>query len=681
MICFARQDHFGNCLNLIESLTRLSGGTPEMKSSIKIHPILLLIIFCNSISYGQLPTYNLRAMNYEFYGCPHNIVEFDVYMEHTNAPAYFEYSMGQYFFNFNPAIANGGTLTYSIVGSDLPPALVPKNPTISGSQLRLATNLPAGAGNGFDMTNNGYPGTKIVRLRLTTTASEMNGLPSLVWRSALPNPYTKIFAYVNGVNMEITTAATHSVTEFYHPYCERFLLNSPAFNLTNVNIPVSLSWYRASAAVSYKVLVSDNPGFSNILFADSSFTDTFKTVLNLNLNTTYYWRVSAYNGSSYYITSPVWYFKTGDNPGGIPPTYSLVARNFQLNSPADNRLEFDIYIQHTNPPVVFEFSAIQMILNFNPNIANGGVLTYSLVSSDLPPSLQPRSPSVQIISTPPETVMVTAVNPFPSPGNGFIMTDNGYPGTKIARMRLETSAPSFTADTANIRWRNFPNPSFVTRVYAFVGTVNTDITTPATHSVEYDNDPLPVSLASFGYSTIRNSVKLVWTTSAETDNKGFTIERKSGKSGQWEVCGNVPGYGNSAEARQYSFTDKILQPGNYNYRLKQIDYNGNFMYHELSGDVVIGKPGRFNLSQNYPNPFNPSTKIDFDLPDDGRISITIYDISGREIGILLNEERKAGYYYAQFNAADLASGVYFCRAEFSSKHQNSVATKKMMVIK
>jgi hypothetical protein len=449
----------------------------------------------------------------------------------------------------------------------------------------------------------------------------------------------------------------------------------------NLSIPVSLSWYRAISAISYKVVVSDSPGFNNIVFADSSITDTFKTVLDLNVNTTYYWKTFAHDGNSYYISSPVWYFKTGNNPGGTPPTYNLVAMNFQLNSPDDNRLDFDIYIQHTNPPTVFEYSYAQLVLNFNPNIANGGVLTYSLLESDLPSIMQPRSPSVRIISDPPETVMITAVNPIPLPGNGFIMTNNGYPGTKIARMRLETSAPSFAIDTPAIRWRDLPNGSFVTRIGAYVGTTNVDITTPATHSVEFNIGPLPVELASFSFTTVRNNVNLKWTTTKEINNSGFIIERRINNLAKWEVAGNVAGFGNTQETMTYTFTDKNLQPGKYNYRLKQTDYNGNFEYNELSGNVEIGKPGNFNLSQNYPNPFNPSSKIDFELPDDGRIIIKIYDISGREMNTLLNEEKTAGYYHAQLNAGNLASGIYFYRAVFLTPHQTFVATKKMMVIK
>ncbi len=59
------------------------------------------------------------------------------------------------------------------------------------------------------------------------------------------------------------------------------------------------------------------------------------------------------------------------------------------------------------------------------------------------------------------------------------------------------------------------------------------------------------------------------------------------------------------------------------------------------------------MSQNYPNPFNPSTKIDYDLPYDGKVSIILYDISGREVAGLVNEVKTAGYYQVNFNASNL----------------------------
>ena len=93
--------------------------------------------------------------------------------------------------------------------------------------------------------------------------------------------------------------------------------------------------------------------------------------------------------------------------------------------------------------------------------------------------------------------------------------------------------------------------------------------------------------------------------------------------------------------------------------MKQVDFNGNFEYHKLLNSVTVSSPAKYSLEQNYPNPFNPSTKISFQLPNDSKVSLKVYDISGKEITTLVNDFKTAGYYTVEFNAANLASGVYF----------------------
>ncbi|HLT23623.1 MAG TPA: T9SS type A sorting domain-containing protein, partial [Ignavibacteria bacterium] len=83
------------------------------------------------------------------------------------------------------------------------------------------------------------------------------------------------------------------------------------------------------------------------------------------------------------------------------------------------------------------------------------------------------------------------------------------------------------------------------------------------------------------------------------------------------------------------------------------------------------------LSQNYPNPFNPSTTINFSIPKDGFVSLKIYDISGREIATLLNEEINVGMYSVVFNASKLSSGVYF----YTINAGSFIETKQMILVK
>ncbi len=95
-----------------------------------------------------------------------------------------------------------------------------------------------------------------------------------------------------------------------------------------------------------------------------------------------------------------------------------------------------------------------------------------------------------------------------------------------------------------------------------------------------------------------------------------------------------------------------------------------------------GLPTVFALSQNYPNPFNPSTTINFDVPEQARVSLIVYDIIGREVATLVNGDYAAGYHRVTFSANNLSSGVYFYRmTSLGNNGQNFVQTKKLLLMK
>ena len=91
---------------------------------------------------------------------------------------------------------------------------------------------------------------------------------------------------------------------------------------------------------------------------------------------------------------------------------------------------------------------------------------------------------------------------------------------------------------------------------------------------------------------------------------------------------------------------------------------------------VIHKVGYY-LSNNYPNPFNPSTQIAYQVPVSGHVTLTVYNALGKGIVTLVNEEKIAGSYYINFNARNLASGIYF----YNLKTDNYSQTKKMILLK
>jgi hypothetical protein len=198
--------------------------------------------------------------------------------------------------------------------------------------------------------------------------------------------------------------------------------------------------------------------------------------------------------------------------------------------------------------------------------------------------------------------------------------------------------------------------------------------------------PLPVTLGSFELMAINRSAVLSWSTLNEINNSGFFVERCSiegNKETDWIAAGFVNGHGTTNETKTYNFEDKGLRTGQYKYRLKQIDYNGNFEYFSPSNASIVNitRPAEFTVSQNYPNPSNPVSKIDYEVPFDGFVNITVYDVTGKAVKELVNGYQKADYYSITFDGSSLATGVYFYRVTGSFGEDKFIQTKKMMLIK
>ncbi|MBK6914190.1 MAG: T9SS type A sorting domain-containing protein [Ignavibacteriales bacterium] len=188
--------------------------------------------------------------------------------------------------------------------------------------------------------------------------------------------------------------------------------------------------------------------------------------------------------------------------------------------------------------------------------------------------------------------------------------------------------------------------------------------------------PLPVELSSFNASIINNTIKLIWRTETEVNNFGFEVERKI--SDDWQKLGFVHGHGNSNSPSEYSYVDKNPIGGSkFQYRLKQIDNDGQFEYSDVVEVNLI--PTKFALYQNYPNPFNPDTKISWQSPVGSWQTLKVYDVLGNEVATLVNEYKPAGIYNVEFTIDNLqlSSGVYF----YQLKAGGFVSVKKMIMIK
>ena len=195
-----------------------------------------------------------------------------------------------------------------------------------------------------------------------------------------------------------------------------------------------------------------------------------------------------------------------------------------------------------------------------------------------------------------------------------------------------------------------------------------------------DESLLPVELISFSSVVQDGKVILHWETATEVNNYGYDIERRltnppAGTNNSWSRLGFVAGNGNSNVSHAYTFSDIPPQQTGIEYRLKQIDLDGTCTYSQT--EQVVVSPRSYALAQNYPNPFNPTTNISYDIPAIGHVTISVYDILGKEVAVLLNETKQAGSYTMSFNASHIPSGIYFYKLTAG----NFTSQKKMVVLR
>lgn len=192
-------------------------------------------------------------------------------------------------------------------------------------------------------------------------------------------------------------------------------------------------------------------------------------------------------------------------------------------------------------------------------------------------------------------------------------------------------------------------------------------------SVIYTQAPLPVQLAGFAASLLPSmrGVEFRWQTLSERNNYGFMLQRADTISHQYSDVPNsfVPGQGTTLIPQEYSWVYAEAPWGTYAYRLRQIDLDGTSHFSEPivvrhaqpTGVTAAGPTGVFRLQPNVPNPFNPTTAIRYELAEAVHVSLVVYDGLGRKVVELVNGMQDAGFSSVEWNASNVASGVYLAR--------------------
>jgi hypothetical protein len=180
--------------------------------------------------------------------------------------------------------------------------------------------------------------------------------------------------------------------------------------------------------------------------------------------------------------------------------------------------------------------------------------------------------------------------------------------------------------------------------------------------IEYPNI-VPVELTTFSAERISEGVHLHWRTATESNNLGWTVERRE-EGRNWLPLAFIPGRGTTNVEHSYSYIDREAPARTSEYRLQQIDTDGRT---ENSHPVKVhasAAPTSPVLYQNHPNPFRERTTISYTVDGVHPVALTVTDVSGREVLRFVDEAKgSAGLRTMTFDGTVLPPGIYICRLE------------------
>ncbi|HPG40285.1 MAG TPA: T9SS type A sorting domain-containing protein [bacterium] len=213
------------------------------------------------------------------------------------------------------------------------------------------------------------------------------------------------------------------------------------------------------------------------------------------------------------------------------------------------------------------------------------------------------------------------------------------------------------------------------------------------HVVTYSNQEqaLPVELSAFSAISVAEGALISWATESEMKNLGFILEKKNRHEtdfttiASYKTHANLAGQGTTSLHTEYSFIDTNVAAGDTcTYRLADVDREGIMtVLGTIQAIVTQGEtPAGTDLLPAYPNPFNPETTVKYTLHQDALVTITVYDLLGRLVKTLVDENQTAGSYHIVWNGtnnlgAQAASGAYLVRMQTAEVTQ----TQKVLLLK
>ncbi len=532
-----------------------------------------------------------------------------------------------------------------------------------------------------------------------------------VWQKSTNTEYTNVSVTysqgngvyaVNGIYVLSSLTATATVPAPAAP-----TLASPSDGATGVSTSPTLNWHASSAATSYRLQVSTNSNFSTTVVDQSGITGTSYSVSGLANNTTYYWRVNAMNAGGTSGWSGAWNFTTvisapsaptlltpANAETGVPVltgfswTASSGATSYGLQVSTDALFTSVVVSQTGLSGTGYTLAAPlsnSTLYYWRMNATNaGGTSSYSSTSSFTTIVAAPAAPTLASPSN-----AATGVSSSPT------LSWNVSTGATSYQLQVSTS-PTFSTtvfDQSNITstsqqvsglanntlyyWRVNATNAGGTSSYSSTWSFTTIVAAPAAPTLASpSNAATSVSTSptlSWNASTGATSYQLQVSTSPTFSTTVFDQSNITSTSQQ------VSGLANNTL---------------YYWRVNATNAGGTSPYSSTSSFTTTGPTfveqvssearATYYLGQNYPNPFNPSTTIEFAIPEESFVKLSVHNTLGQEVRTLVNEKKQPGFYDVTFNVSELASGIYFYRLSASSgpgQAGNFVEVRKMLLLR
>ena len=492
------------------------------------------------------------------------------------------------------------------------------------------------------------------------------------------------------------------------------VLQSPSNGSTGVSISPTLSWNAVTGADSYRLQAGTDSTFTTgIVYDDSTLTAVSKQLTGLLNSTKYYWRVRAKNAGGIGGWSVVFGFMTIIKMISAPTnlasdvnqinkvilTWTDNSNNesgFKLERTGADGNTFSLLVSLHSDTTSFLDSTVQegktykyRIKAYNQNVES----LYSNESIILTPVSSINPPSDVKVTADTAGHFEITWRDNSTNESGFIINrgivDSIKTSTTIAYGIFSIDkitdiipeySPLDTLPANSTKYTDVSSKEGIYYKYKVVAYNLNGVSLGKTDTTKMNIITLlaPSNLESSLEVKTKIKVLLTWKNNSLIAQR-IVIEKADNNPAKFTLIDTV-------KSNVTNYVDSLVENlHTYYYRLKAYDNSVTSAYSGVTSKTILtdlnysgnNLPKDYALLQNYPNPFNPSTVIKYDLPKVSFVTLKIYDVLGREVRTLVNEDKPAGRYEVNFNADNLASGIYLYRIQAG----NYVETKKLMVIK